>query len=88
MFNVKENDQHLNYYLCGGIAGGLASIPTTPFDVIKTKLNTQACLNHPCEKRPVCQKIGKKTQTFKNCGNNQPNFINQPAQMLFGTTNT
>jgi len=48
VFNVKENDHHLNYYLCGGIAGGLASIPTTPFDVIKTKLNTQACLNRPC----------------------------------------
>lgn len=54
LFNVKENNHHLSYYVCGGIAGGLASIPTTPFDVIKTKLNTQACLNHPCEKRSVC----------------------------------
>lgn len=43
--NVKDDDHHLNYYLCGGIAGGLASIPSTPFDVIKTRLNTQADLN-------------------------------------------
>jgi hypothetical protein len=45
LMNVKEKDHHLNYYLCGGIAGGLASIPSTPFDVIKTRLNTQADLN-------------------------------------------
>lgn len=45
---VKHGDHHLNYYLCGGLAGALASIPTTPFDVIKTKLNTQACLTNSC----------------------------------------
>lgn len=45
MFKVKENDHHLNYYVCGGIAGGLASVPNTPFDVIKTRLNTQVSLN-------------------------------------------
>lgn len=45
IFKVKENDHHLNYYLCGGIAGGLASVPNTPFDVIKTRLNTQVSLN-------------------------------------------
>jgi solute carrier family 25 iron transporter 28/37 len=45
LMNVKGSDHHLNYYLCGGIAGGLASIPSTPFDVIKTRLNTQADLN-------------------------------------------
>jgi hypothetical protein len=48
MINVKETDHHLNYYLCGGIAGGLASIPNTPFDVIKTRLNTQVSLNTDC----------------------------------------
>jgi solute carrier family 25 iron transporter 28/37 len=48
IFNVKEGDHHLNYYFCGGLAGAMASIPTTPFDVIKTKLNTQTCLNDKC----------------------------------------
>ena len=48
LFNVQSGDTHLMYYLCGGLAGALASIPTTPFDVIKTKLNTQSCLNHQC----------------------------------------
>lgn len=48
MLNVKTGDTHAMYYLCGGLAGALASIPTTPFDVIKTKLNTQSCLNHQC----------------------------------------
>lgn len=47
-FKVNESNNHLNYYLCGGVAGALAAIPTTPFDVIKTKLNTQTCLTHGC----------------------------------------
>ena len=54
VFKVREGDHHFKYYLCGGLAGALASIPTTPFDVIKTKLNTQVCLNSLCEKKPVC----------------------------------
>jgi len=45
---VKEGDNSLHYYLCGGIAGGIASIPTTPLDVIKTKLNTQNCSSFKC----------------------------------------
>ena len=45
---VKTGDTHLMYYLCGGLAGALASVPTTPFDVIKTKLNTQGCINNQC----------------------------------------
>lgn len=53
-FKVKTGDTHLMYYLCGGLAGALAAIPTTPFDVIKTKLNTQACLNMQCGKKNVC----------------------------------
>lgn len=42
-FGVQEKDYNVKYYLCGGIAGAIASIPTTPLDVIKTKLNTQNC---------------------------------------------
>lgn len=48
MMNIKPGDHHLSYYLCGGIAGALAAVPTTPFDVIKTKLNTQDCWNKLC----------------------------------------
>jgi hypothetical protein len=86
LFKVKEGDHHLNYYLCGGIAGGLASVPTTPFDVIKTRLNTQTCLNGPCEKRSVCEKMAKRTQKFIKPAKS-PSLIAQPAQMLFVTAN-
>ncbi len=88
VFKVKEGDNHFNYYLCGGIAGGLASIPTTPFDVIKTRLNTQTCLNGPCGKRSLCERMTKTTQKFKPKTNKVPNFIAQPAQMLFVTSNS
>lgn len=43
MLGVKEKENSLYYYFCGGLAGAIASIPTTPFDVVKTKLNTQHC---------------------------------------------
>lgn len=43
LFGVQEGDGGLKYYLCGALAGAIASIPTTPLDVIKTKLNTQDC---------------------------------------------
>jgi len=44
-FGVKDGDNSWKYYFCGAVAGGLSSIPTTPVDVIKTKLNTQDCVN-------------------------------------------
>jgi solute carrier family 25 iron transporter 28/37 len=47
-FGVRDGDHSLKYYLCGGIAGAIASIPTTPLDVIKTKLNTQNCSEYRC----------------------------------------
>lgn len=62
LLNVKSGDTHLMYYFCGGLAGALASIPTTPFDVIKTKLNTQSCLKHQCEKTIVCEMIQSHNQ--------------------------
>ena len=64
LLKVKPGDHHLTYYLCGGIAGGLAAIPTTPFDVIKTKLNTQNCLNRFCSKKKICDIISNKTINY------------------------
>lgn len=52
--DVKQNDSYFKYFLCAGLAGALASIPTCPFDVIKTKLNTQSCMNNTCQKKTVC----------------------------------
>lgn len=51
---VKNNDSYLKYFLCAGFAGALASIPTCPLDVIKTKLNTQSCINSTCQKKILC----------------------------------
>jgi hypothetical protein len=74
IFNVKQGDHHLNYYFCGGLAGALASIPTTPFDVIKTKLNTQTCLNDKCEKKQtVCEKLKRKNLRYKG-GLSKPQY--------------
>lgn len=68
MLNVKTGDTHLMYYLCGGLAGALASIPTTPFDVIKTKLNTQSCLNYQCGKKSVCDILTNQKISYNNVG--------------------
>ena len=43
LVGAREDDHGIKYYLCGALAGAIASIPTTPLDVIKTKLNTQYC---------------------------------------------
>lgn len=54
MVGAKENDHGFKYYLCGALAGAIASIPTTPLDVVKTKLNTQYCDPVNCDKIAVC----------------------------------
>ncbi len=41
--------ENLWYFFCAGIAGGVAGCLTNPFDVIKTKLQTQGI--HPSCKR-------------------------------------
>lgn len=61
-FGVKEGDHGFKYYLCGGIAGAIAAIPTTPLDVIKTKLNTQGCGDHRCDKMKVCNILRGKVE--------------------------
>lgn len=48
------------YYFCGALAGGIASIPTTPLDVIKTKLNTQYCDSEMCDKKTICNMLRDK----------------------------
>jgi hypothetical protein len=54
LMKVKDNDSYFKYFVCAGIAGALASVPTCPFDVIKTRLNTQTCLSNTCEKWTLC----------------------------------
>ena len=34
----KDDHNALTHSLCGGLAGGIATLFTNPFDVIKTKL--------------------------------------------------
>ena len=60
MMKIKENDSYFKYFLCAGTAGALASIPTCPFDVIKTKLNAQTCINNSCQKKSVCSPFTHK----------------------------
>jgi len=66
LFGVRDGDQSFNFYLCGAAAGGIASIPTTPLDVIKTKLNTQNCSqycgSHQCEKLNVANLLKGKIE--------------------------
>lgn len=56
---MRTEDQSIKYYLCGAIAGAIASVPTTPLDVIKTKLNTQNCTESHCEKA-MCSMLKTK----------------------------
>lgn len=53
LMGIGENDSYLKYFICAGLAGALASIPTCPFDVVKTRLNTQTCLKNNGEKITV-----------------------------------
>lgn len=61
LLDIREssNSSYWWYYLIGGLSGGVASIPTCPFDVLKTKLNTQTCLNHQCEKKTFCMELAR-----------------------------
>lgn len=75
-FAVREGDHSLNYYLCGAAAGALSSVPTTPLDVIKTKLNTQYCQSSQCQKAQLCNvlrgKIERLHPTAESEGDNRP----------------
>jgi solute carrier family 25 iron transporter 28/37 len=66
MFGVKEGDNSLDYYFCGALAGAIASIPTTPLDVVKTKLNTQGCTTNQCEKKVLCHVLSSKIERLSH----------------------
>lgn len=57
LMKIQNSDSYFKYFACAGFAGALASIPTCPFDVIKTRLNTQSCLNNTCQKKTVCSML-------------------------------
>lgn len=76
IMKVKNNDSYFKYFLCAGVAGALASIPTCPLDVIKTKLNTQSCINNSCEKKIICgQLVSSKKIDFALNPKNRNDFF-------------
>lgn len=56
----------MQYYLCAGLAGFLACVPTCPLDVIKTKLNTQNCVQSICHKYRMCSILKGNVITHQN----------------------
>jgi hypothetical protein len=62
------SDSILKYFISAGMAGLLAAVPTCPLDVIKTRLNTQNCMNKMCGMdRVVCSTMLKDNiSTYQN----------------------
>lgn len=77
---IGENDSYFKYFICAGLAGALASIPTCPFDVVKTRLNTQTSLKNNSEKITV-RDIERKLKTEQSILKSQKLLIEPRIKM-------
>jgi hypothetical protein len=68
LMDDSKDSSILKYFMFAGMAGLLAAVPTCPLDVIKTRLNTQNCMNRMCGMdRTICSSILKdNVSTYQN----------------------
>jgi solute carrier family 25 iron transporter 28/37 len=59
---TDQSDSLYKYFMFAGIAGLLASVPTCPLDVIKTRLNTQDCVKGMCHKESICKSAAPRIE--------------------------
>lgn len=58
----QQTDSIYKYFMFAGLAGFMASVPTCPLDVIKTRLNTQDCVGKMCHKENLCKTVSNRVE--------------------------